>query len=253
MPDIFDFEKGLKIGLTDSDFADFQNGLLSGDFFARRTDGSIANRVEISPLDDDDNDDGDEGLLSGIDARSVAVGVLIGAAVVGAGFGIKKLWDRYQAKKSEAEITEMHKTQTGLLDEKNTEISVESPCVQQVAENVDDSEQKLLSQEEILQEVMKIFVGMTEIADGKNKVSEGVEKLDSAGIVDGVALLEKLSNPEVLEGFNEYLKSNPRLVAQNQQTLDGIFGRSMVSDGEYVPLTVPEIERRLRDESQNDK
>lgn len=32
MPDIFDFEKGLKIGLTDSDFADFQNGLLSGDF-----------------------------------------------------------------------------------------------------------------------------------------------------------------------------------------------------------------------------
>lgn len=68
-----------------------------------------------------------------------------------------------------------------------------------------------------------------------------------------MALLEKLSNPEVLEGFNEYLKSNPRLVAQNQQTLDGIFGRSMVSDGEYVPLTVPEIERRLRDESQNDK
>lgn len=167
MPDIFDFEKGLKIGLTDSDFADFQNGLLSGDFFARRTDGSIANQVEISPLDDDDNDDGDEGLLSGIDARSVAVGVLIGAAVVGAGFGIKKLWDRYQAKKSEAEITEMHKTQTGLLDEKNTEISVESACVQQVVENVDNSEQKLLSQEEILQEVMKIFVGMTEIADGK--------------------------------------------------------------------------------------
>ena len=125
MPDIFDFEKGLKIGLTDSDFADFQNGLLSGDFFARRTDGSIANQVEISPLDDDDNDDGDEGLLSRIDAQSVAVGVLIGAAVVGAGFGIKKLWDRYQAKKSEAKITEMHKTQTGLLDEKNTEISVE--------------------------------------------------------------------------------------------------------------------------------
>ena len=80
-----------------------------------------------------------------------------------------------------------------------------------------------------------------------------LKKLDSAGIVDGVALLEKLSNPEALEGFNEYLKSNPRLVAQNQQTLDGIFGRSMVSDGEYVPLTVPEIERRLRDESQNDK
>jgi hypothetical protein len=31
---------------------------------------------------------------------------------------------------------------------------------------------------------------MTEIADGKNKVSEGVERLNNAGIIDGVALLE---------------------------------------------------------------
>lgn len=253
MPDIFNFDKGLKIGLTDSDFADFQNGLLSGDFFARRTDGSIANRVEISPLDDDDDDDGDGGLLSGIDARSVAVGALIGAAVVGAGFGIKKLWDRYQAKKSEAEITEQNKTQTDAREKKNTEISVESANVPNSVETVDDSERKSLTREEIIQEAMKIVLGMTEIADGKNKVSEGVQNLNNAGIVDGAALLEKLSEPEVLEGFNAYLKSNPQLVAQNQQALDGIFGRSMVTDGEYVPLTVPEIERRLRDESQNDK
>lgn len=54
---------------------------------------------------------------------------------------------------------------------------------------------------------------------------------------------------EVLEGFNAYLKSNPRFTAQSHQALDGIFGRSMVMDGEYVPLTVPEIERRLRDET----
>ncbi|MDC7285783.1 hypothetical protein NXH56_07410 [Bifidobacterium thermophilum] len=54
---------------------------------------------------------------------------------------------------------------------------------------------------------------------------------------------------EVLEEFNAYLKSNPRFTAQSHQALDGIFGRSVVTDGEYVPLTVPEIERRLRDET----
>lgn len=56
MPDIYDPERGLKIGLTDEDYENYQNGNLSDDFYARRTDGSIANRVTISPLDDDNSE-----------------------------------------------------------------------------------------------------------------------------------------------------------------------------------------------------
>ena len=48
MPDIYDPERGLKIVLTDDDYDDYQKGNLSGDFYARRTDGSIANKVDIS-------------------------------------------------------------------------------------------------------------------------------------------------------------------------------------------------------------
>lgn len=44
MPDIYDPERGLKIGLTDDDYDDYQKGNLSDDFYARRTDGSIANK-----------------------------------------------------------------------------------------------------------------------------------------------------------------------------------------------------------------
>ena len=52
MPYIFDPERGLKIGLTDNDYDDYQTGNLSDDFYARRADGSIANKVEISRLED---------------------------------------------------------------------------------------------------------------------------------------------------------------------------------------------------------
>lgn len=56
MPDIYDQERGLKIGLTDDDYNDYLDGNLSDDFYARRSDGSIANRVDINPLDDDNKE-----------------------------------------------------------------------------------------------------------------------------------------------------------------------------------------------------
>ena len=59
MPDIYDPDRGLIISLTDDDYEDYQDGKLSEDFYARRTDGAIANRVDISRLDDDSDDDGE--------------------------------------------------------------------------------------------------------------------------------------------------------------------------------------------------
>lgn len=88
MPDIYDPERGLKIGLTDDDYDDYQKGNLSDDFYARRTDGSIANKVDISRLDDSDDSDEYEEPSNGIDAGSAAIGGLIVAAIIGAGYGI---------------------------------------------------------------------------------------------------------------------------------------------------------------------
>ena len=96
---------------------------------------------------------------------------------------------------------------------------------------------------------MKIIVGMSEIADGKKKVSEGVETLSNAGIVDRAVLLEKLSDPKVLEGFNAYLQNNPHIVMQNQTILSGIFGRTLTADGQYIPLAAADIERQLNAET----
>lgn len=178
MPDIYDPERGLKIGLTDEDYENYQNGNLSDDFYARRTDGSIANRVTISPLDDDNDEDGEPS--GGIDPGSAVIGALIMATIAGATYGIKKLWDRHKAKKAE--------TQVNVRKEEGTQLSTETACEVLSTETAksNDAEPKSLTQEEAIQELMKILVGMAEIAAGKKKVSEGVENLSNAGIVDRI-------------------------------------------------------------------
>ena len=239
----------MKIGLTDDDYEDYQKGNLSDDFYARRTDGSIANRVDISALDDDNDEDGEPS--GGIDAGSAAIGGLIVSAIVGVGYGIKKLWDRHKAKKAEAQAAEKRKAQVNLKDEEPTQMAIEPvntvPSTETV--NAEDAERKSLTQEEAIQELMKIIVGMAEIADGKKKVSEGVENLSNAGIVDREALLEKLSDPNVLECFNAYLEKNPQLVMQNQAIFVSLFGCNLTADGHYIPLAVSDIERQLRTET----
>ncbi len=251
MPEIYDPERGLKIGLTDNDYEDYQNDNLSNDFYARRKDGSIANRVDLSPLDDNNDNDEDEELSREIDAGSAAIGALIGTAIILAGYGIKKLWVRHKAKKAENQTAAQHKAQVNLQKEHKAQMSIEPESTMLSAETVktNDTERKTLTQEEVIQELMNIIVGMAEIADGKKKVSEGVKNLSNAGIVDRVVLLEKLSDQKVLENFNAYLENNPQLVIQNQSILGSIFGRDLTADGQYVPLTVSDIEQQLRTET----
>lgn len=250
MPDIYDPERGLKIGLTDDDYEDYQNGNLSDDFYARRTDGSIANRVDISPLDNENDSDEDGEMSGGFDAGSAAIGGLIVAAIIGVGYGIKKLWGRHKAKKAEAQATEQVKIQVKFQKEHGVQTTIKTVNTMPSKETVNAaSERKLLTQEEAIQELMKIIIGMAEVADGKKKVSEGVENLSNAGLVDRAALLEKLSDPKVLGVFNAYLEYNPQIVMQNQTLFIGIFGRSLTVDGQYIPLAISDIEQQLKTET----
>ena len=241
MPDIYDPERGLKIGLTDDDYDDYQKGNLSDDFYARRTDGSIANKVDISRLDDSDE----------YEEPSNAIGGLIVAAIIGAGYGIKKLWDRHKVKKTEAQVAKQRKAQVNLQEEENIQMAIEptDTVVSTDAVQSNDAERRSLTQEEAIQELMKIVVGMAEIADGRKKVSEGIENLSNAGIVDRATLLEKLSVPNVLEGFNAYLENNPQIVMQNQTIFGSIFGRNLTANGQYIPLDMSDIEHQLRTET----
>ena len=251
MPDIYDQERGLKISLTDDDYEDYQEGNLSDDFYARRTDGSIANRVDISPLaDDDDNEDGEPS--NGFDIVSAVKGALGVLAVGAAAYVIiKKRRDRHKTRRAEAQATQQRETQVDFQEEENVQMAIApaNAALSAVAAEGNNTEQRTLTQEEAIQELMKIIVGMAEIADGKKKVSEGIENLSNAGVVDRAALLEKLSDPKVLEGVNAYLKSNPQFVMQWETILDSIFGRNLIADGQFVPLVISDIKRQLEVET----
>lgn len=242
MPDIYDTNRGLKISLTDDDYEDYQEGKLSEDFYARRTDGSIANRVDISRLDDDGESS------DGIDVGSAAIGALVVAAVGGAVYGIKKLWDWRKKKRLEKKVAEAQKHQ-----ETGTQIRAATTEIAESVQEERTADKKLLIEDEVNQELMNIIIGMAEIADGKKKVTEAAETLSNAGIIDKATLLERLSDPKTLEGFNAYLEKYPQLVMQNQTVLAGIFGRSLTANGDYVPLTVSDItQQKARMETMED-
>ena len=241
MPDIYDPGRGLIISLTDDDYEDYQDGRLSEDFYARRTDGSIANRVDISRLDDD-SDDGEPS--DGIDVGSAAIGGLIVAAVGGAVYGIKKLWDCGKKKRLEKKAEEaQHHQETG------TQIRAATTEIAESVQEERTADKKLLTEDEVNQELMKIIIGMAEIADGKKKVTEAAEILSNAGIIDKATLLERLSDPKTLEGFNAYLENNPQIVMQNQTIFGSIFGRNLTANGQYIPLDMSDIEHQLRTET----
>ena len=256
MPDIYDQERGLKISLTDDDYKDYQEGKLSDDFYARRTDGSIANRVDISPLaDDDDNENGEpsDGHDKGSDVKRALI-ILVGiAGTLGAAAYviIKKRRDRHKTRRAEAQAAQQREAQVDFQEEENVQMAIApaNAALSAVAAEGNNTEQRTLTQEEAFQELMKIIVGMAEIDDGKKKVSEGIENLSNAGVVDRAALLEKLSDPKVLEGVNAYLKSNPQFVMQWETILDSIFGRNLIADGQFVPLVISDIKRQLEVET----
>ena len=173
------------------------------------------------------------------------------AAVAGAAYGIKKLWDMHKTRRAEAQAVQQREVQVDFQEEENVQMAITpaDAALSVVTAEGNNTEQRTLTQEEAIQELMKIIVGMAEIADGKEKVSEGIKNLSNAGVADRAALLEKLSDPKVLEGFNAYLKSNPQLVMQRETILGSIFGRNLIADGQYVPLVISDIERQLRTET----
>ena len=230
MPDVFDSERGLKNSLTDKDYQDYQDGNLSDDFYARRNDGSIANRVDIRRLDEENGEESE-----GLDAGSAAIGAAIAIVVGGAIYVAKKLWGWISKKK----IEETH--QHG---ETATQVLASATGIAESVQEEQSAEVKLLTEDEVNRELMKIIIGMAEIVDGKNKVAEGVETLSNAEVVDRATLLEKLSDPKTLERFNAYLNQHPQLVEQNQVAICEFFGHSLSDNGHYVPLSMSDIEQQ---------
>lgn len=96
-----------------------------------------------------------------------------------------------------------------------------------------------MTSEEIQKELIDIF--MLEVIRAKKiwKVSHAniVDSQDSSGCSDGKVLIERLSNPEVLNSINNLLKNKPELLEKwEAMALSDILGRSLVMDGQFIPI-----------------
>lgn len=97
-----------------------------------------------------------------------------------------------------------------------------------------------MTSEEVQKELIDIF--MLEVIRAKKiwKVSHAniVDAKDSNGAyLEGKVLLEKISSPEVLSSINALLESKPKLLEEWEAiALSDILGRSLVMDGQFIPI-----------------
>jgi len=97
-----------------------------------------------------------------------------------------------------------------------------------------------MTSKEVQKELIDIF--MLEVIRAKKiwKVTHAniVDTQDSNGVyLEGKVLIERLSNPEVLSSINALLKSKPELLEEWETImLSDILGRSLVKDGQFIPI-----------------
>lgn len=103
-----------------------------------------------------------------------------------------------------------------------------------------------MTSEEAQKELLDAFVLYVLSARKVWRVSHA-EITDAAGnIADGKAMIEKLSNPALLENINHILDHNPALLEEWQSiALSSILGHNVVEEGRFVPIEINNLRNSL--------
>ncbi|MCT8977882.1 hypothetical protein N4T77_14880 [Clostridium sp. CX1] len=148
-----------------------------------------------------------------------------------------------QSVKKESITTRKTKAEQ-ILESKNAKIIEMARCESHIPSTEFDSvyeEYRInMTSEEVQKELIDIF--MLEVIRAKKiwKVSHAniVDAQDSNGAyLEGKVLIERLSNPEVLSNINTLLESKSELLEEWETiALSDILGRSLVKDGQFIPI-----------------
>ena len=55
--------------------------------------------------------------------------------------------------------------------------------------------------------------------------------------------IQKLSTPEYVASINQILENNPLLLQEKSASLSEVLGRSIVLNGQYVPIETTSLEK----------
>lgn len=107
-----------------------------------------------------------------------------------------------------------------------------------------------MTSEEAQKELLDAFVLYVLSAKKVWRVSHA-KIIDSAGnITDGKAMIEKLSNPALLENINQILEHNPALLEEWQSwALTGILRHSVIENDRLIPIEGVQLRKALTSEN----
>lgn len=107
-----------------------------------------------------------------------------------------------------------------------------------------------MTSEEAQKELLDAFVLYVLSAKKVWRVSHAKITNSAGNIADGKAMIEKLSNPTLLESINEILEHNPALLEEWQSiALTGILGHSVIENGKTIPIEGVQLRKAFTTES----
>lgn len=96
-----------------------------------------------------------------------------------------------------------------------------------------------MTSEEAQKELLDIFVLSAIVAAKMRKLVNAhiKDKGNASGsYIEGKRVVERLCTPQFVDSINLILEGNPRLLEETSVPLAGIIGRSLIVNGEFVPI-----------------
>ncbi|WML33413.1 hypothetical protein [Clostridium sp. OS1-26] len=158
---------------------------------------------------------------------------------------IREKWDDVKSKKKFKKTRKVRPVQS-------SEIAATSKTVSgMVSQELDEAYEKYahdMTSEEAQRELMDIFI-LSVMLTAKIRKLSNARIIKNGGAhgeyIEGQEIIQKLSAPEYVASINQILENNPLLLEEKSATLSEILGRSIVLNGQYVPIESTQIREKL--------
>ena len=155
---------------------------------------------------------------------------------------MKEKWDDVKSKKS-------NKIQKERPVQSNKIAATAKTVSEMAIHEFDEAHEKYvhnMTSEEAQRELLDIFILSVMLNDKLLKLSNAriVEDGGAPGkYIGGKEIIQKLSTPEYVASINQILENNPLLLQEKSASLSEVLGRSIVLNGQYVPIETTSIEK----------
>lgn len=148
---------------------------------------------------------------------------------------IKNWWQGISGKKNAKDLSKTHTTCATKI------LSVRSSVSDLFTQEIDEAYEKYvnnMTSEEAQRELLDIFILSAVVAAKIRKLSNAriVNYGTSQEYIEGKKVVEKLSTPQFVDSINKILQISPNLLEEKSPALSVIIGRSLIVDGEYLPI-----------------